>query len=95
MFKVISFIRNVYNNPRALFERPNRPKCENRESTEILGNSVKNGRFRPSKYQNSVIYQDIYLKLCTHIAPDSVISHVCIPFFFTTCFPLLFNNTSY
>ena len=27
----------------------------------------ENGLFRPSKHQNSVIFQDIYMKFCTHI----------------------------
>ena len=29
--------------------------------------AVKNGLFRPSKHQNSVIFQDIYMTFCTHI----------------------------
>ena len=56
---------------------PNRKKSENRENTEIAGNSVKNSRFQPSKQQNSVIFQDIYLKFCINIcAPDRALSHI-------------------
>ena len=53
--------------PKTLFEWSNGTNFENRESTEIAGNSVKNCLFRPSKHQNSVIFIDIYLKLCTHM----------------------------
>ena len=45
----------------------NRKNFENRKNAEIAGNRVKNGRFRPSKRQNSDIFQDIYLKFCTRI----------------------------
>ena len=37
--------------------RPNVKNFENRENAEIAGNSVNNGRFRPSKHQNSVIFK--------------------------------------
>ena len=46
---------------------PNRTNFEYRKHAEITGKSVKNGRFGPSKRQNSGIYQDIYLKFCTRI----------------------------
>ena len=36
---------------------PNRINFKNREYTEIAGNSVKNGSFRLSKHQNSVIFK--------------------------------------
>ena len=38
---------------------PNRTNFETRKNAEIAGNSVKNGRFRPSKRQSSGIYQDV------------------------------------
>ena len=44
-----------------------RTKFENRENVEIAGISVKNVLFRPSKYPNSAIFQDVYMKFCTHI----------------------------
>ena len=54
---------------------PNRAKIENRENTEILVNTVKNGRFRTSKYQNLFICQDIYLKFNIY-RPDRVLSPI-------------------
>ena len=42
------------------FERPKWKNLENRKNAEIAGNMVKNGRFRPSKRQNSDIFQDIW-----------------------------------
>ena len=46
---------------------PNWTNFENFENTEIARNSMKNGLFQHSKHQNSGIFQDIYLKFCTHI----------------------------
>ena len=48
---------------------PNRADLKNGENTEIPGNIGKNGRLRPSKYQNSVIFQDMRLTFCTHTHP--------------------------
>ena len=45
----------------------NRTNFKNRENAVMARNSVKNGLFRPSKHQTSGIFQDIYLKFCTHI----------------------------
>ena len=50
-----------------LLNSPNRTNFENWENADIAGNSVKNGRFRHSKHQNSVIFQDMHLKFCTRI----------------------------
>ena len=46
---------------------PNWTKFENREKVVIPGNSMKNCHFRPSKCHKLVIFQDIYLKFCTHV----------------------------
>ena len=54
---------------------PNRTKVENRENTEIPVNNVNNGRFRHSKYQNSMNFQDIYFKFCTH-KPTDFFTHI-------------------
>ena len=68
MFLGQFFVKNAKNDPRTLFERPkSEKKIENRKNAEIAGNGVKNDRFRPSKRQNSDIFKDIPLKLCTRI----------------------------
>ena len=46
---------------------PNRENFENRIENRNRRKQRENGLFRPSKHQNSVIFQDTYLKLCTHI----------------------------
>ena len=46
---------------------PNWTNFENRKNTEVARNSVKNRIFWSSKHQNSVIFQNIYLKFYTHI----------------------------
>ena len=56
---VSSRMRNM--TPEQFLNGPNRTKFENQENTEIPGNSVKSGRFRPSKYQTSAIAQDTYV----------------------------------
>ena len=54
----------------------NDPKRKIFECRENAENSVKNGSFRPSKHQNSVIFQDIYLKFCTHIHRTGFFTHI-------------------
>ena len=77
MFLGQFFAKNAKNDPRTLLNGPSRTKFEIQVNTEIAGNGMKNGRFRPSKHQNSGIFQDIYLKFCTHIGtPGSVLSLV-------------------
>ena len=49
------------------FNHPDRTNFENWENAEIAGNSVKNDLLWPSKHQNYVIFQDIYMKFCAHI----------------------------
>ena len=54
---------------------PNRTNFENRKYAEITGNRVKNDRFRPSRRQNSGIFQEIYLKFCIRI-DQTGLSHI-------------------
>ena len=41
-------------------------RFENNWNTKIPGNNKIRGQCRPSKYQNSVIFPDVFLKLCIH-----------------------------
>ena len=53
--------------PERFLNGPNRTKIENRKNAEILVNSVKSGRFRHSERQNSAVFKDSDLNVCTHI----------------------------
>ena len=67
MFLGQFFVKNAKITLEHFLNGPNRTNSESRKNAEITGNSVKNGRFQPSKHQNLGIFQDIYLKFCTHI----------------------------
>ena len=53
MFLDQSFVKNA----KIALNGPNRTKLESRKHTKIPRNCITNGRFRPSKYQNSAIFK--------------------------------------
>ena len=53
MFLDQCFVKNA----KIALNGPNRTKLESRKHTKIPRKCIKNGRFRPSKYQNSVIFK--------------------------------------
>ena len=69
----------------------NRKNFENRKNAEIAGNRVKNGRFRPSKRQNSDIFQGIYLTFCTSVHLTGRF-HIYFGFLKFENFPKCFEN---
>ena len=60
-----AFRQKRKNDPRILFELSKLGKDSKSETYRNPRNSMKNGYFRPSDYQISVIFQDIGLKPCT------------------------------
>ena len=74
------FVKNAKNDPRTLFNGPNRTKIQNRKNIEFLINSVKSGRFGHSERQNSAVFKDSDLKVCTGIL-QQVFLNTHIPFF--------------
>ena len=57
MFLGQLFVENATkNDPKTLLNGPNRRKYENSENVELPRNSVKNGRIRPSKCHQLVIF---------------------------------------
>ena len=74
------FVKNAKNDPRTLFNGPNRTKNQNRKNIEFLINSVKSGRFGHSEGQNSAVFKDSDLKVCTGIL-QQVFLNTHIPFF--------------
>ena len=72
-------VKNVKNGTRTLLERPKSNKFQKSGKYRTRREQRENGCSRPSKHQNSVIFQDIYWKFCTQYTPDRVLSHV-LPF---------------
>ena len=72
-------VKNVKNGTITLLERPKSNKFQKSGKYRNRREQRENGCSRPSKHQNSVIFQYIYLKFCTQYTPDRVLSHV-LPF---------------
>ena len=66
MFSGQFFVKNAKKTLEHFLNGPNRTNFQNRKNAEIAGNSVKNGLF-DLFHQNPSIFQDIYMKFCTHI----------------------------
>ena len=68
MFLGQIFFKNAKNDPKTLFNSPNRTKKnENQKNVKILINSVKSDRFGHSERQNSAAFEDSDLKVRTGI----------------------------
>ena len=80
--------------PEHFLNGPNRTKIENRKNAEILVNSVKSGRFGHSERQNSAVFKDSDLNVCTHIL-QQVFFYTYIAFFLKIKNPGKFRKTKY
>ena len=85
---VIHVFRSVFHQDREkmtlvhFLNGQNRPKFENGENTEIPGDSMKIAVFDLQNANTySVIFQDIYLKFCTHVHRTGLFTLTCVPFF--------------
>ena len=64
--------------PEHFLNGPNRTKIENRKNAEILVNSVKSGRFGHSERQNSAVFKDSDLNVCTHILQQVFYTYIAV-----------------
>ena len=76
MFVGQIFVKSAKNDPGTLFERPKSDRILKSKKAEIPGNSVKNGRFRPSKCPNSVIFSRYLLESLHTYTSNQVLLHV-------------------
>ena len=91
MFMGQFFVKNVKNDPRTFFERPKSDKFWKPGKYRNRREQRKNDPFRPSKHQNSVIFQDIYLKFCTRVHLTSSFTYIPVFWKFEN-FPKYFEN---
>ena len=92
MFLVQFFVNNAKMTLEHFLNVPNQTNFENRENTEIAGNSVKTGRFLSSKPQNWAIFSIYLLEIFYSYTPDRVLSQVFRLFENSENFPDVFEN---